>query len=92
MQPIADIQHLITTAVELIYAHRLDPESLVINQTRPEYQGQYTLVTFPLAKQLRKNPEEMGNAIGTHLTSNGSLISSFQVVKGFLNLSLSDTY
>ncbi|HLF65625.1 MAG TPA: arginine--tRNA ligase [Saprospiraceae bacterium] len=92
MRPISDVNNLIVTAVEAIYRHQVDPQSLVINQTRPEYDGQYTVVTFPLAKQLKKNPEDVGKAIGEKLVAQGSIVSSFQVVKGFLNLSLTDVY
>ncbi len=92
MRPISDVNRLIVTAVDAIYGHQVEPDSLVINQTRSEYEGQYTVVTFPLAKQLKKNPEEVGKAIGEYLVGQNSFVSAFQVVKGFLNLSLSDAY
>lgn len=62
------------------------PERLEIQNTRKEFEGQYTLVTFPLIKELKKSPEDLGNEIGNALLEK-KLISGFNVVKGFLNLS-----
>ncbi|MBA5629966.1 arginine--tRNA ligase [Moheibacter lacus] len=61
------------------------PERLEIQNTRKEFDGQYTLVTFPLIKELKKSPEEIGSTIGNHLKDQGIIID-FNVVKGFLNL------
>lgn len=66
--------------------YNYSPERLEIQNTRKEFEGQYTLVTFPLIKELKKNPEALGNEIGNALLSK-NLISGFNVVKGFLNLS-----
>lgn len=66
--------------------YNYSPERLEIQNTRKEFEGQYTLVTFPLIKELKKNPEVLGNEIGNALLSK-NLISGFNVVKGFLNLS-----
>ncbi len=92
MDPVKDILTLAVTTLDDLYGLKVEPQSLVISPTRPEYEGQYTLVTFPLAKQLKKSPEEVGAAIGEALVNMRTLISGFQAVKGFLNLSLSDTY
>ncbi|MFA7687007.1 MAG: arginine--tRNA ligase [Moheibacter sp.] len=66
--------------------YNYSPEHLEIQNTRKEFEGQYTLVTFPLIKELKKNPEALGNEIGNALLSR-NLISGFNVVKGFLNMS-----
>jgi len=92
VDPVKDILTLAVTTLDDLYGLKVEPQSLVISPTRPEYEGQYTLVTFPLAKQLKKSPEEVGAAIGEALVNMRTLISGFQAVKGFLNLSLSDTY
>ena len=63
--------------------------SLQIQPTNPEFEGSHTLVCFPLTKLSRKGPEETAKLIGEKL-SEGKLVSKFNVVKGFLNLSISD--
>ncbi len=64
-----------------------------INQTKPEFEGDYTIVLFSLVKSLRKAPEALGKELGDHLVSNyGQLFSGYNVIKGFLNLSVSDNY
>lgn len=67
--------------------YQLELERLEIQHTRKEFEGHYTLVTFPLIKALRKKPEEIGNEIGEALLKK-NLITEFNVVKGFLNLNL----
>lgn len=67
------------------------PETIEVQHTRKEFEGQYTLITFPLIKQLQKKPEQIGDEIGNALLSK-NFISGFNVVKGFLNLSLVDSF
>ncbi|HLV24290.1 MAG TPA: arginine--tRNA ligase [Moheibacter sp.] len=74
---------LLQTISEL---YQINPERLEIQNTRKEFEGEYTLVTFPLIKELKKKPEDLGNEIGNALLEK-NLISKFNVVKGFLNLS-----
>lgn len=63
-----------------------------MQETRKEYEGDITLVVFPLVKVLKKAPEEAGTMLGRHLKQNIPWISGFNVVKGFLNLTLSGEY
>ena len=64
-----------------------------INQTKPEFEGDYTIVLFSLVKSLRKPPEVLGKELGDHLVSEyGQLFSAYNVIKGFLNLSVSDNH
>jgi len=79
---------LLQTISEL---YNIIPERLEVQNTRKEFEGQYTLVTFPLIKELKKKPEEIGDEIGNALLSK-NLISGFNVVKGFLNLSFHDSF
>jgi len=68
-------------------------DDVLVNQTKPEFEGDYTVVLFALVKQLRKSPEQLGNEIGGQLLKdNGELFTSFNVIKGFLNLSVNDSY
>jgi len=64
---------------------------LQVQPTNPEFEGTHTLVCFPLVRQSRKSPEETAKLIGERLVSAGTLVASFNVVKGFLNLSLKDS-
>ena len=66
--------------------------SLQVSVTRKEFEGDYTLVTFPLLKITRQAPDATGNAIGEWLVANVPEISAFNSVKGFLNLSFSPVY
>lgn len=66
---------------------------LTINITKPEFEGDYTLVLFSFVKQLKKSPEQLGKEIGELLIKNDpDLFSSFNVIKGFLNLGVTDNY
>jgi len=79
-------------AVEKLYGVVPDDSQLQIQKTRKEFEGDYTLVAFPLLKVSKKNPEVTSQEIGAYLTENNKLITKFNVIKGFLNLSLSSEY
>lgn len=79
-------------AVKELYGVEIQPESLTINKTRKEFEGDYTLVVFPLAKAARKSPDLAGQEIGNWLKANLEDIGKFNVVKGFLNLTLNDDF
>ncbi len=65
---------------------------IAFQKTRKEFEGDFTLVTFPYTKSTKKSPEQTGEELGQYLIGNFPEISAFNVVKGFLNLSLSDTF
>lgn len=73
-------------ALKVLYGADVTPEQIQIQQTRPEFEGHLTLVTFPFLRISRKKPEDCGNEIGQWLVENTDLVSRFNVVKGFLNL------
>ena len=77
-------------SVEAIYGG-LDGE-LQIQKTRREFEGDYTLVVFPLLRRSRKSPEATAAEIGEHLVAATPWIVSYNVIKGFLNLTLSDGF
>ena len=79
-------------AVKAIYGAELEPSALQVQPTRKEFEGDYTLVVFPLLKVSRQAPDATGKAIGGWLLANCAEISAFNSVKGFLNLSLSGVY
>ncbi|AFK04634.1 Arginyl-tRNA synthetase [Emticicia oligotrophica DSM 17448] len=63
-------------------------EEVILQPTKKDFEGNYTFVVFPLVKSLRKNPVELGNAIGQYLKDKNSFVSGFNVVQGFLNIVL----
>ncbi|MGC8865176.1 MAG: arginine--tRNA ligase [Bacteroidales bacterium] len=81
-----------TLALKELYGIEIHPESLTINKTRKEFEGDYTLVVFPIAKAARKSPDLIGEELGNWLKANLQEIEKFNVVKGFLNLSLKDDF
>jgi arginyl-tRNA synthetase len=75
-----------------LYSKEVDASTLVINPIKPDFEGEYTLVTFSLSKALGKAPDVIGTDLGHYLVEHEPMIAAFQVVKGFLNLTLSDPY
>lgn len=65
-------------------------DEVTLQPTRKEFAGSFTYVVFPLVKKLRKNPVEIGEAIGAYLVENVAAVSGFNVVKGFVNIELND--
>ncbi len=76
-------------AIKELYGADVPQEALQLQKTKHEFEGNLTLVVFPLLKISRKNPEQTAQDIGKWLKENDSNISSFNVVKGFLNLVIS---
>ncbi|MCK9219718.1 MAG: arginine--tRNA ligase [Bacteroidales bacterium] len=83
---------VICSAVEYLYQQRVLPENLGLEKTRKEIDGDYTLVVFSLLKFSKKAPEITATEIGTYLMTKMPEIVRFNVIKGFLNLILSDTF
>ncbi len=82
-------QYITQNVLEAIQnVYQINPESVEIQFTRKEFEGDYTLVVFPLIRTLKGKPEEIGTKIGENLVENNK-ITAFNVVKGFLNMSLS---
>lgn len=79
-------------ALQELYGATLDASAINIQETRKEFEGQVTVVTFPFTRFSRKSPEQTGEELGAYLQQRVEAISSFNVIKGFLNLSLSDGY
>jgi len=88
-----NIQHNVTEALKALYKEDFTEKDFQINETKPEFEGDYTIVMFSLVKRLKKSPENIGNELGTHLIESfPELFSGFNIIKGFLNLSLSEQY
>ena len=88
MSIIQSLQQATAEAVQALYGQMPTPEQLQFQKTRSEFEGQWTLVAFPLLKISRKNPEATAQEIGAYLQEHCNLIEGIQIVKGFLNLSI----
>ncbi len=82
----------IRSAVKSLYGEDLTESQIQLQKTRKEFEGDITVVVFPLVKISKKGPEQTGEAIGVYLKEHVSEISGFNVVKGFLNISLSENF
>lgn len=92
-----DLQSALKTAIQqAIQSLYTDPNStpepvpVLLQPTKALFEGAYTYVTFPLTKPLRLSPVEIGQRLGNWLVANSPLVSAFNVVQGFLNISLSN--
>ena len=79
----------IQTALKSLYSIETEREKIVIQKTRKEFPGDYTITVFPYLKNSGKSPEDTANEIGNYLIENFTFLSEYNVVKGFLNLSVS---
>ena len=67
-------------------------ENIEIQLTRKEFEGDYTIVLFPLLKFIKAKPEQIGEVLGAYLTEHVAEVTAYNVVKGFLNLTIADSY
>lgn len=79
-------------AIKILYNCSVFEEEIVVQKTNPEFTGDFTIVVFPLTKYSKKPSEQTAEEIGNYLKRDISEITSFQVIKGFLNLVISDDY
>lgn len=82
---------IVQNAVKELYHCDIDLSSVKIEKTSPDFQGDFTLVVFPLLKISRQNPESTASAIGNFLIENNAA-KNIEVIKGFLNITLSDNF
>ena len=80
----------INNAFQNCFNAQPEQSQLTLQPTRKEFEGTYTLVTFPFGRITKKKPEETGQILGEYLVNNSGLIEGFNVVKGFLNLVISE--
>jgi len=76
----------------ILNVYQLKDIQLEIQENKTEFEGDFTIVTFPLVKQLKKNPESIGVELGQALTEQTELLESFNVVKGFLNVKIKNQF
>lgn len=80
----------VAKAVKELYGADFEADKVNISPTRKEIEGDYTVLVFPFAKAARKKPEAIGEDIGQYLAANMSQVAGFNIIKGFLNLVVSD--
>jgi arginyl-tRNA synthetase len=88
-------QHIITAtvnAVKALYNEDLPESQVSVQDTRAEFEGQITIVVFPVTRLSKKSPEATATDLGTYLQEHIDEVTGFNVVKGFLNLSISNAY
>ena len=87
------VQESAISALTALYDRSFTEKDFQVNQTKQEFEGDYTIVMFSLLKPLGLSPDALGNQLGTSLTKEyPQYFSAFNIIKGFLNLTVSDNY
>lgn len=89
-----NFQNTLTNAVkEAVFSiYKVNLETVEFQETRKEFAGDITVVVFPMLRSIKGNPVQIGENIGSYLTENVDLVSGYNVVKGFLNISIENSY
>jgi arginyl-tRNA synthetase len=91
MSVVNTIKEAATKAFSEIFKLEINSSDITVNATKPEFEGDYTIVLFSLIKQLKRSPEVAGKELGEYLLQNNAdLFSGYNVIKGFLNLIIAD--
>src|SRR5690554_6799648 len=88
----SNIQAFVREAVQDLYSFEADNSQIQIQKTKKEFAGDVTVVCFPFVKAARKSPEQVGQEIGAYLQQKQEMVTDFNVIKGFLNLSISTSF
>lgn len=86
------LKEQISAALTSLYQAGVSPANIVLEQTKPDFEGDFTFVVFPYVKQSKKGPEPTANEIGAYLVEHTREIASYNVIKGFLNLVIAQDY
>lgn len=80
-------------ALQQLYQYTTTPEQVLVNETKPEFTGDYTIVLFAYTKTLQVSPNQMGEQIGNYLLQNhANIFAGYNIIKGFLNLTIQPAY
>jgi len=82
----------VVEGIKSLYGESISADAVQVQSTRKDFEGDLTIVTFPLLRQSKKSPEQTGKELGSYLLENIDVISGFNIVKGFLNISFSNAY
>jgi len=83
---------VVADAIKNLYGLETEPNQIQLQKTKKEFEGDLTVVIFPFVKAARKSPEQTGQEIGEYLLQNNPVVSKYNVIKGFLNLSINTSY
>jgi arginyl-tRNA synthetase len=83
---------VVSQAINSLYGFEPDQKLIQLQKTKKEFEGDLTVVIFPFVKASRKSPEQTGQEIGEFLLQHNPVVSAYNVIKGFLNLSISKSY
>ena len=93
MSVVVKIKDAAVRSIDTLYGVSLSAEQIQVNATKPEFEGDYTVVLFAFVKQLKKSPDALGQELGEHIVAqNPTLFSGFNIIKGFLNLVISNQF
>lgn len=87
-----ELGHLIKSAINDLYKQNVAANIIQLQKTKKEFEGDITLVVFPLLKISLKTPEQTAEEIAAYILKNTNLIAKYNIVKGFLNLTFTDAY
>src|ERR1035437_1902662 len=79
-------------AIKALFEQSISPNQVTLQKTKTEFEGDITLLVFPLTKSSKKSPEQTAEGIGNYLKENVKEVTAYNVVKGFLNLVIADSY
>ncbi|HEY9115472.1 MAG TPA: arginine--tRNA ligase, partial [Bacteroidales bacterium] len=86
------LSQIFQQAVLELYAHELPAEAALVQKTRPDFEGDYTIVVFPILRISKKSPDLTAEEIGNFILKNMPEAEAINVMKGFLNISISINY
>jgi arginyl-tRNA synthetase len=93
MNLITNLKQSTANCIHQLYGVQIQPEQVLVNATKPEFEGDYTIVLFAFVKQLGKSPEVLGNELGAAMLAEmPGVLTQFNIVKGFLNFSISNQF
>src|SRR4051812_46407727 len=93
MSVVQTIRTAAAAAIKALYEQAIPAKDIAINTTKPEFEGEYTILVFPFTKFSKLKPEETGEQLGKYLSANfPDLVAGYNVIKGFLNLQMQEQY
>ena len=93
MSVVAQIKSATSKAIQSLYNIEIEDKNILVNVTKPEFEGDYTVVLFAFVKQLKKSPGDIGNELGSYLIAhNPELFYRYNIIKGFLNFTIKTAY
>ncbi len=87
-----ELQQSVSNALKQLYNHDVAPENILLQKTKKEFEGDFTIVVFPYVKAAKKSPEAVANELGEYVKANLANIESYNVIKGFLNFVVKTEY